>query len=625
MGKSALVEAVSRQRGVGRQEGRTWHLSPGRLIAGMSYVGEWQARIQAICTHAAAQDIVLHVDDLVGLLRAGAPSARGIGVGRMMHAFIEDGRLRLLGEATPEVFQLVQELDRGFADALKVVRVEPLGDAQGVEALIRLLAAIEGGSRTRYTPDGLRAVLEMARRIRPDRVLPGSAADIVHALAAGAGAIDRDAVIGHVSRVSGIAPELLDARVRMERAGFARALQGLVFGQDEAVAGMVDALMRAKAGLNDPGRPLQSFLFLGPTGVGKTQCARALATALFGSPERMLRIDFNEYAGWDAVDRLVGTARHPEGVLVGAIRRQPYAVVLLDEVEKANPAVFDLLLQVLGEARLCDGAGRFASFANAVIIMTSNLGAESSSAEVAGFGAPAQARAGSYLLAVEEFFRPEFVARIDRVVAFASLQERQLERIVAEELGALGRRSGLERHGQRLEVDAQVVRGLAAACRGDPLGARAVRRTIARAVVAPLARELAARRSPPGLVRLAWAAKRPAAAARALPPGRAARAAAPRRARPAAGADALPGAARAPGGAEAERAHHPGRGRSRDRDDVPARRAPEPPAQAPAAAARSPRGARIARRRGGRGSACGRGAARGGGDLVARLVRGPPG
>jgi ATP-dependent Clp protease ATP-binding subunit ClpC len=526
VGKSALIDAVARRRRPDRKEGRIWHLAPGRLIAGMSYVGEWQARIQSICTHAATHDIVLHVDDLVGLLRAGAPSPQGIGIGRMMHAFIEDGRLRLLGEATPEVFQLVQELDRGFADALKVVRVEPLGEAQGVEAMIRLLAGVETGSRCRYTPDGLRAILEMARRIRPDRALPGGAADLVRALAAGTGRVDRDRVIGHVSRVSGIGRELLDTRVRMERAAFTRALQGMVFGQSEAVAGMVDALIRAKAGLNDPGRPLQSFLFLGPTGVGKTQCARALATALFGAPERMLRIDFNEYAGSDAVERLVGTARNPEGVLVGAIRRQPYAVVLLDEVEKANPLVFDLLLQVLGEARLCDGAGRFASFANAVIIMTSNLGADA--AAVSGFGAGAQARAAGYHRAVEEFFRPEFVARIDRVVAFNSLQRDQLERIVADQLAELGRRSGLERHGQRLDVEAPVVRALAASCRSDALGARAVRRSIARAVAAPLARVLAAGRSPPGRVRVALAGGQPtlrfepyrlaAARAHALPP-----------------------------------------------------------------------------------------------------------
>ena len=211
-------------------------------------------------------------------------------------------------------------------------------------------------------------------------------------------------------------------------------------GQDEAVEAVADRICLSRARLNDPGRPLGSFLFAGPTGVGKTQCARALADYLYGSSERMVRFDMNEFVTHYSAARLVGTFSSPEGLLTSAVRQQPFSVVLLDEIEKAHPDVFDLLLQVLGEGRLTDALGNTVDFGNTFVIMTSNLGSTEASG-IAGFGEN-KPRVGAYLQAVERFFRPEFVNRLDKIIPFDPLTEDQIHDITRRLIESVAQREG---------------------------------------------------------------------------------------------------------------------------------------------------------------------------------------
>jgi len=203
-----------------------------------------------------------------------------------------------------------------------------------------------------------------------------------------------------------------------------------------ALRALADVVAIAKARLNDPGRPLGTFCFLGPTGVGKTAAAKALARYLYGGDARLLRFDMNEYLDPASPARLIGTFARPEGLLTAAVRRQPYCVLLLDEIEKAHPAVFDLLLQVLGEGRLTDALGRTADFTSAVVIMTSNLGARAASAAAFGLRPVGASRNETYLDAARAFFRPEFFNRIDRVVPFDPLDRAQVaaiaDRLIAD-------------------------------------------------------------------------------------------------------------------------------------------------------------------------------------------------
>ncbi|GDY14289.1 hypothetical protein LBMAG53_31670 [Planctomycetota bacterium] len=485
-GKSALIRTVAARR---VSIGSIWHLSPGRLISGMSFVGQWEARLEAILGHAERLDLVLWFDDLVGLFRAGQSSASTFNAGALLKRWL--GRVRIVAEATWEAAHAAAELDRGFTDALQVLPVPPLGETAARAAVIRLAAGLETDPAVRFGPGTLDTCLALARRLRPDRVLPGSAAALVRALAAQGGAADPGAVITHAAATTGLARELIDPDLRCDREQLATKLSHRLSGQPAAVAAMADALVLAKAGLNDPSRPLASFLFTGPTGSGKTRAAVALAEVLFGGGggSRLIRIDLNEYAGSDAVERLVGSTHRPEGVLTAAIRRQPFSVILLDEIEKADSGVADLLLQVLGEGRLTDAVGRTASFANAVVVMTSNLGAKPADAGLLGFTASDDGSA--WRQAVAEFFRPEFCARIDRLVPFATLPHETMQRIAGEVLADLARRDGLRQRRWQLDVRPEALAVLADQAAASGTLGRGVRGAIQQLVVAPLAEALA--------------------------------------------------------------------------------------------------------------------------------------
>ncbi|QYX76455.1 ATP-dependent Clp protease ATP-binding subunit [Streptomyces akebiae] len=311
-----------------------------------------------------------------------------------------------------------------------------------------------------------------------------------------------------VSRQTGIPVSSLTQEERERLLGLAERLRRRVVGQDEAVSVVADAVLRSRAGLASPERPIGSFLFLGPTGVGKTELARALAEALFGSEDRMVRLDMSEYQERHTLSRLVGAppgyVGHEEaGQLTETVRRHPYSLLLLDEVEKAHPDVFNLLLQVLDDGRLTDAQGRTVDFTNAVVVMTSNLGSEAIGRGGSGLGfsaggaeADEEDRRERILRPLREHFRPEFLNRIDEIVVFRRLDDDQLRRIT--HLLLEGTRLRLHARGVRIEFDEEAVDHLARHGHQPEYGARPLRRTIQREVDNPLSRLLLDGRLPSG-------------------------------------------------------------------------------------------------------------------------------
>ncbi|MFM9558343.1 MULTISPECIES: ATP-dependent Clp protease ATP-binding subunit [Streptomyces] len=311
-----------------------------------------------------------------------------------------------------------------------------------------------------------------------------------------------------VSRQTGIPVSSLTQEERERLLGLAERLRGRVVGQDEAVSVVADAVLRSRAGLASPDRPIGSFLFLGPTGVGKTELARALAEALFGSEDRMVRLDMSEYQERHTASRLVGAppgyVGHEEaGQLTETVRRHPYSLLLLDEVEKAHPDVFNLLLQVLDDGRLTDAQGRTVDFTNAVVVMTSNLGSDAIGRGGSGLGfsaggaeADEEDRRERILRPLREHFRPEFLNRVDEIVVFRRLGDDQLRRIT--DLLLEGTRLRLHARGVRIEFDERAVDHLARHGHQPEYGARPLRRTIQREVDNPLSRLLLDGRLPSG-------------------------------------------------------------------------------------------------------------------------------
>ncbi|HEX4607086.1 MAG TPA: AAA family ATPase [Urbifossiella sp.] len=513
VGKTAVVHEcvfarVAERRHVHVQRGNVWLVAPQRLISGMSYVGQWEGRLLAILRHARKRDHVLYFDDLVGLFLAGVTSQSGLNAAVVLKPYLEDRAVRVLGEITPEGLRVLRERDRGFADQFHVLPVREPTDADTLRTLVGVQRRLEGKHECSFGLDALPAVIDAQRRYDRAAAFPGKAAAVLTRLAAKAAAgsppgpraeartptsphrprITRDDVLADVAARSGLSLAFLDPKARLDRDDVRDRLAAQVVGQPEAAEALADVVSVAKARLNDPGRPLAAFLFVGPTGVGKTEMAKAAARVLFGTADRLVRFDLNEFNQPGAAARLVGSFARPEGLLTAAIRRQPFAVILLDEVEKADPGVFDLLLQLLGEGRLTDALGRTADFTNAIVILTSNLGVREAEGRL-GFGAADDPRA--FVRAAERFFRPEFFNRLDRIVPFGRLARGDLAGVARRLVDGVLARGGFAQRGCVLDVTAAAVERVIDAGYDPALGARAMKRAVERELTRPAAAALA--------------------------------------------------------------------------------------------------------------------------------------
>jgi ATP-dependent Clp protease ATP-binding subunit ClpA len=497
VGKTALVHEhvyrqVSQHASPFLDRKNVWLLSPARLISGMSYVGQWENRLLAILKEARRRDHVLYFDDLLGLFLAGKTGQGSLSVADVLKQYLERREVRVVAEITPEGLRVLREQDRGFADLFHLLPLSEPDESATLRILIAVQRQLESQQRCRFALDVLPTVLDLQHRYGRDTAFPGKAASFLRRLAVKFRGQDvtRDAALGEFHQQSGLALDFLKREVRLELSTVLEALAKLVMGQRPALEAAARVIAIAKARLNDPDRPLASFLFLGPTGVGKTQCAKALATYLFGGEERLLRIDLNEYGEPGATARLVGTFNQPEGLLTNAIRRQPFAVVLFDEFEKAHPEVFDLLLQILGEGRLSDSLGRTADFTNALVVLTSNLGVREAESQL-GFQPDARASEAAYIRVVERFLRPELFNRLDHVIPFRRLARDEIRDIARKLLGDVLGREGLVQRKIILNVEERALEWLVDQGYDPHLGARALKRAMERHLTQPLAEQLA--------------------------------------------------------------------------------------------------------------------------------------
>ncbi len=411
----------------------------------------------------------------------------------MLKPYIERRDVRVLAEITPEALRVLQELDRSFVDLFEILRIDEPSEGQTIRTLLAFRRALEKQHGSRFDAAVLPAVVDLTRRYVSDAAFPGKAATLLQVLASKHKDTEilREHALEEFSARSGLSVHFLDDRTQLDHADVVKALAREVIGQKAAVTACADAVTIAKARLTDPNRPIASFLFLGPTGVGKTQCARSLANYLFGDHEKILRFDMNEFGSYYSVARLTGTFDEPEGLLTSAVRREPFAVVLFDEIEKAHPAVFDLLLGVMGDARLTDARGQLVDFSNTIIILTSNLGARETAGEL-GFRQTNQSDASVYRQAAESFFKPEFFNRLTRVVPFERLRREHVESIARKLIEDVFRRDGLINRGVKLIVEEAPLNLLVEAGYHPQLGARALKRVLERQVTIPIAAQLSA-------------------------------------------------------------------------------------------------------------------------------------
>jgi ATP-dependent Clp protease ATP-binding subunit ClpA len=499
-GKTAIIEECVFRRTAKRKsqfsnKNNVWLISPQRLISGMSYLGQWENRLLAILKEAKKRKHILYFDDLLGLFKAGISANSNLNVAQVLKPYIERREVRVLAEITPEAWRVLREQDRGFADLFHLLPVKESSEAETVGMMMGLIRQLEARHRCRFGIEALPTAIDLLRRYGREAAFPGKAAAFLRQLAIKyrGGDITRGNVLDEFQAKSGLSMAFLnDSRLR--RGDLTGPLSQSVIGQKAAVDACADVLVTAKARLNDPDRPLATMLFLGPTGVGKTQCAKSLAAYLFGSDERLLRFDMNEFISYDSAARLAGTFDQPEGLLTSAVRRQPFSVVLFDEIEKAHGDVFNLLLQAMGEGRLTDALGRTADFTSAILILTSNLGVKEASSDL-GFRASTDGRANEasiYTQAAERFFSPEFFNRLDRIVPFNRLDRATVGRIAETLIGRLFQREGIARRRIVLRVDPRATERVIDAGFHPQLGARALKREIEKQLAQPLAAQLSA-------------------------------------------------------------------------------------------------------------------------------------
>ncbi len=512
VGKTALIhEIVYRDTHRRRQDSPGgdhlpdyWLLAPQRLVTGMSFVGQWEDRLLAILRQVRNRRHVLVFDDLLGLYQAGVSAQSNLSAADVLKPFAERGEVRLLAEMTAEQLCRFRERDRGFADLFHILPVDEPDEEDTLRILLGVIRRLEARHGTRFALPMLPTVLDFTRRYQRDAAFPGKAVEWLRQLAAKHPdrEVTRRDALEEFRIKSGLDMAFLDSEQRLARDEVLTAIRSRIIGQGEAVEAMADVVCLAKARLNDPERPLGSLLFLGPTGVGKTECAKALADYLFGDESRLLRFDMNEFISPHAAARLAGTFDQPEGLLTSAVRQEPFCVLLFDEIEKAHPDVFDLLLQVLGEARLTDALGRTTDFSNAVVILTSNLGTREAAAEV-GFVPGGQATGAVYLKAVESFFRPEFFNRLDRIIPFQRLSREELGQIARSIIAGILSRAGLAQRKCIVDLTGDAIEWTVDRGYHPALGARAMRRAVESELVRPVARKLAAiRPETPTVVRV---------------------------------------------------------------------------------------------------------------------------
>ncbi|SHH49501.1 ATP-dependent Clp protease ATP-binding subunit ClpA [Marivita hallyeonensis] len=503
VGKTAIAEGLARKIVSGETPAvlantTIYSLDMGALLAGTRYRGDFEERLKAVVTELEEhEDAVLFIDEIHTVIGAGATSGGAMDASNLLKPALQGGKLRTMGSTTYKEFRQHFEKDRALSRRFQKIDVnEPTVD-DAIKILKGLKPYFEEHHSVKYTTDAIKTAVELSARYINDRKLPDKAIDVIDEAGAAQhlvaeskrrktiGAKEIEAVVAKIARIPPKNVSKDDAEVLKD---LEASLKRVVFGQDAAIDALSSAIKLARAGLREPEKPIGNYLFAGPTGVGKTEVAKQLADTL---GVELLRFDMSEYMEKHAVSRLIGAPPgyvgfDQGGQLTDGVDQHPHCVLLLDEIEKAHPDVYNILLQVMDHGSLTDHNGRTVSFRNVILIMTSNAGAAEQAKAAIGFGR--DRREGEDTAAIERTFTPEFRNRLDAVISFAPLPKEVILQVV--EKFVLQLEAQLMDRNVTIELTKPAAEWLAEKGYDDKMGARPLGRVIQEEIKKPLAEEL---------------------------------------------------------------------------------------------------------------------------------------
>jgi len=503
VGKTAIAEGLARKIVQGETpevlSGATiYSLDMGALLAGTRYRGDFEERLKAVVNELEGhKDAVLFIDEIHTVIGAGATSGGAMDASNLLKPALQGGKLRCMGSTTYKEFRQHFEKDRALSRRFQKIDVTEPSVEDTVKILKGLKPYFESHHDIKYTADAIKTAVELSARYINDRKLPDKAIDVIDEAGAAQhlvaesrrrktiGAKEIEAVVAKIARIPPKNVSKDDAEVLRDLEG---TLKRVVFGQDKAIEALSSAIKLARAGLREPGKPIGNYLFAGPTGVGKTEVAKQLSESL---GVELLRFDMSEYMEKHAVSRLIGAPPgyvgfDQGGMLTDGIDQHPHCVLLLDEIEKAHPDVYNILLQVMDHGKLTDHNGRQVDFSNVILIMTSNAGAAEQAKAAIGFGR--DRREGEDTAAIERLFTPEFRNRLDAVISFRPLPREVILQVV--EKFVLQLEAQLMDRNVTIELTPEAADWLGEKGYDDKMGARPLGRVIQEHIKKPLAEEL---------------------------------------------------------------------------------------------------------------------------------------
>lgn len=506
VGKTSLIWELVRRQKEYQLQLNIWETTASTLIKELTGEMGWQENLSVVCQELKKRGDFLFVRNLLELFEVGQYQGNSISMAEYLREYLTRGQLTLLTECSEEEFARIEARSPNYVNNFQVINLtEPKEAAELEHIILQKVQHIAQNEAVNITTPAIQETIRLNKRYTPYAGFPGKPIRFLESMLIGAKRqqqaaqtaevsfeLNRSAVIQSFCEETGMPPFMVDPAIAMDLEVVRAFFRKNVFGQNHAIDTLVDILAAVKTALLRQGKPIASMLFVGPTGVGKTEMAKVLAQFMFGSRDKMIRFDMSEYATPYGVARLTGASYFSDGILTSAVRREPFCVLLFDELEKAHPLFNDLLLQMLGEGRLTDSQGKVVNFCSTIIIMTSNIGAKKLQNNTIGWVEDTtNAKVADHFMSeVRQYFRPEIYNRIDQIVPFYALEQSVVKYVVQRELDLFQKREGILHRNIDFKLADTFIEFLSDKGYNPKYGARALQRSLREELIIPLSYEL---------------------------------------------------------------------------------------------------------------------------------------